>query len=79
MDKFLYLQLINFLQIKISSKPVRKESKDIDSSAKELLEPKEENVEQKPFATQQEIESKKLPPEEILSLPMFKVRETWIS
>ncbi|XP_039128051.1 U11/U12 small nuclear ribonucleoprotein 65 kDa protein [Dioscorea cayenensis subsp. rotundata] len=60
------------LQIKISSKTNQKESKDIDSSAKELLEPKEENADQKPYATQQEIKSKKLPPEEILSLPMFK-------
>ncbi|KAJ0979140.1 hypothetical protein J5N97_014614 [Dioscorea zingiberensis] len=60
------------LQIKISSKPNQKESKDTDTSAKELLEPVEKNVEQKPYVTPQEIESKKLPPEEILSLPMFK-------
>lgn len=46
---------------------------DDDSTMEEVSEPPKEGLELKPYATPQEIESGRLPPEEILSLPMFKV------
>uniref|UniRef100_A0A7C9DQG7 RRM domain-containing protein n=2 Tax=Opuntia streptacantha TaxID=393608 RepID=A0A7C9DQG7_OPUST len=59
------------LQIKIAPKKVQHEAID-DSTVREVPE-KEEVVEHvKPYATVEHIESQKLPPEEILSLPMFK-------
>lgn len=60
------------LQIKIAPKPTQKENTNDDSKTKELIEPVEEHLEEKPYAMPQEIESGKLPLEEILSLPMFK-------
>ncbi|OAY76189.1 U11/U12 small nuclear ribonucleoprotein 65 kDa protein [Ananas comosus] len=59
------------LQIKIGSKPMQKEIAEHENNTKELAR-EEEHLQQKHFATPQEIESGKLPPEEILSLPMFK-------
>ncbi|GAV86168.1 RRM_1 domain-containing protein [Cephalotus follicularis] len=60
------------LQIKFTPKRTQNEHKD-DSIPTEVEEPdKEEGSDQKPFATPEELVSGKLPPEEILSLPMFK-------
>lgn len=59
-------------QIKIAPKVIQNEEKD-DTIAKELEEPNKEGSDIKPFATPEELEMGKLPPEEILSLPMFKV------
>lgn len=53
---------------------MQKEIAESENSTKELAR-EEERLQQKYFATPQEIESGKLPPEEILSLPMFKVSE----
>lgn len=44
-----------------------------DSTANDIEEPDQEKLEKKQFATQEELERGRLPPEEILSLPMFKV------
>lgn len=60
------------LQIKIAPKVIQNEQKD-DSTTKELEDPDKETSDIKPYATPEELESGKLPPEEILSLPMFKV------
>lgn len=46
---------------------------DDDTTMEEVGEPAKEDLELKPYATPQEIEGGRLPPEEILSLPMFKV------
>ena len=47
-----------------------------DSQHEEILEePVEEVSDSKLFATPDELEKGKLPPEELLSLPMFKVTE----
>ena len=51
---------------------IQNEQKD-DSTEKELEDPDREGSDIKPYATPEELESGKLPPEEILSLPMFKV------
>ncbi|KAK0598958.1 hypothetical protein LWI29_001080 [Acer saccharum] len=71
------------LQFKIAPKVIQNEQKD-DSIAKETEEPDNEGLDTqelesnkedsniKPFATPEEVERGKLPPEEILSLPMFK-------
>ncbi|GKV07531.1 hypothetical protein SLEP1_g19291 [Rubroshorea leprosula] len=60
------------LQIKIAPKMVQSEKRD-DSQHQEILEePVEEVSDSKHFATPEELEKGKLPPEEILSLPMFK-------
>ncbi|KAJ0080415.1 hypothetical protein Patl1_23000 [Pistacia atlantica] len=59
------------LQIKIAPKVIHNEHKD-DSVTKELEEHNEEDSDGKPFATPEELEKGKLPPEELLSLPMFK-------
>ena len=49
---------------------IQNEQKD-DST--EIEDPNREGSDIKPYATPEELESGKLPPEEILSLPMFKV------
>ncbi|XP_035550485.1 U11/U12 small nuclear ribonucleoprotein 65 kDa protein isoform X8 [Juglans regia] len=59
------------LQIKIAPKVIQNEHRD-DTTSKELEEPDKEGLDIKPYATSEELESGKLPPEEILSLPMFK-------
>ncbi|KAJ4721213.1 U11/U12 small nuclear ribonucleoprotein 65 kDa protein-like [Melia azedarach] len=59
------------LQIKFAPKVIQKEDKE-DNIAKELEETSKEGSDIKPFATPEELERGKLPPEEILSLPMFK-------
>lgn len=67
--------LFNFLgllQIAITQKVVNNEHKD-DSTTKEEELPETESSVINPFATPEELERGKLPPEEILSLPMFKV------
>ncbi|KAI3989519.1 hypothetical protein MKX01_035281 [Papaver californicum] len=57
------------LQIKIASKPVQN---DDDDSMAELAEPSKEDLDFKQYATPEDLKTGKLPPEEILSLPMFK-------
>jgi hypothetical protein len=60
------------VQIKITPRPASKELADQRTIDKELAS-RDEQLEQKHFATPEEIEKEKLPTEEILSLPMFKV------
>lgn len=62
------------LQIKIAPKKVQREGDDINTvKAPEEVAAEEEMVaDARSFATVEQIESQKLPPEEILSLPMFK-------
>ncbi|KAF3322574.1 U11/U12 small nuclear ribonucleoprotein [Carex littledalei] len=64
------------LQIKIVSKPVRQgtgeESRDANEKEESTDMKEKEMTAEKQFATAQEIENGKMPPEEILSLPMFK-------
>ncbi|KAL6006482.1 hypothetical protein ACLOJK_037436 [Asimina triloba] len=60
------------LQIKIIPKSVQNEEMDDGCSVKEPSNLTNEGLEPKPFVTPEEIERGKLPPEEILSLPMFK-------
>ncbi|RWR97664.1 RNA recognition motif domain-containing protein [Cinnamomum micranthum f. kanehirae] len=60
------------LQIKIAPKPMQSEVVDDDTTMEEVGEPAKEDLELKPYATPQEIEGG-MPPEEILSLPMFKL------
>lgn len=62
------------MKIKIAPKAIQNEQKD-DAITEELMEPEKEILDPKKFLTPEELESGKLPPEEILSLPMFKV---WI-
>ncbi|CAK7341345.1 unnamed protein product [Dovyalis caffra] len=59
------------LQIKIVPKVIQNEHKD-DSIMTKSEEPDTESSDQKHYATAEEIESKRLAPEEILSLPKFK-------
>lgn len=59
------------LQIRIAQKQNQPELRDNDS-ARELQEPIPETSAREPFATIEELNSGKLPPEEILSLPKFK-------
>lgn len=81
MDLLIYNSLVRFFtfQIKIASKPVRQGTVEESRNANEKegsTDMKEmEMIAEKQFATAQEIESGKMPPEEILSLPMFKVRD----
>ena len=63
---------IVLLQIKIAPKVTQNEHKD-DNIAIESEDPDKEGLDQRPYATAEEIESKRLVPEEILSLPKFKV------
>ncbi|CAL4930781.1 unnamed protein product [Urochloa decumbens] len=62
------------LQIKIAPKATQKELPvpSVPSTTDKELDSANEKVEEKHFVTPQEIEKDKLPPEEILSLPMFK-------
>ncbi|KAF6147747.1 hypothetical protein GIB67_006720 [Kingdonia uniflora] len=60
------------LQIKFATRVIQDEPKDDDESMKDSVDSTKEGLELRPFATLEEIESGKLPPEEILSLPMFK-------
>lgn len=59
------------LQIKIAPKIAQKEPP-VQSTADKEMDSTNEQLEEKHFVTPQEIEKDKLPPEEILSLPMFK-------
>ncbi|KAI3446348.1 hypothetical protein Pfo_003013 [Paulownia fortunei] len=59
------------LQIRIAPKQIQPEVKD-DDAAKESQEPKLKTSDHEPYATLEELNSGKLPPEEILSLPRFK-------
>ncbi|KAI5427818.1 hypothetical protein KIW84_033010, partial [Lathyrus oleraceus] len=59
------------LKIKIAPKATLNEHKDNDTSP-ELQEPEKETLDPNKFLTPEELERGKLPPEEILSLPMFK-------
>ncbi|XP_058737696.1 U11/U12 small nuclear ribonucleoprotein 65 kDa protein [Vicia villosa] len=59
------------LKIKIAPKATLNEHKDNDTSP-ELQEPEKETLDPNKFLTPDELERGKLPPEEILSLPMFK-------
>ncbi|CAN1813837.1 U11/U12 small nuclear ribonucleoprotein 65 kDa protein [Linum perenne] len=59
------------LQIKIVPKEVQKENKDSGIEA-ESVEPELQTPSDKAFATPEDIQSNKLAPEEILSLPKFK-------
>ncbi|PIN14775.1 Spliceosomal protein snRNP-U1A/U2B [Handroanthus impetiginosus] len=59
------------LQIKIAPKHLQTELKD-DDAAEESHEPTIEASDHEPYATLEEVNSRKLPPEEILSLPRFK-------
>ncbi|XP_071710800.1 U11/U12 small nuclear ribonucleoprotein 65 kDa protein [Rutidosis leptorrhynchoides] len=59
------------LQIKIAPKRTQTEPVD-DGTTEEIEEVEDENINTKPFATVEDLEHGKLPPEEILSLPMFK-------
>ncbi|KAF0921566.1 hypothetical protein E2562_009767 [Oryza meyeriana var. granulata] len=59
------------LQINIAPKATQKELTVQSCTDKELV-PTDERLEGKHFVTPQDIEKEKLPPEEILSLPMFK-------
>lgn len=61
------------LQIKVTPKQVQNEEKGDASALSLTLEEKEND--HKPFTTLEELKSGRLPPEEILSLPMFKVLE----
>ncbi|CAN6320141.1 unnamed protein product [Urochloa humidicola] len=59
------------LQIKIAPKATQKQLP-VQSTTDKELDSANEQLEEKHFVTPQEIEKDKLPPEEILSLPMFK-------
>lgn len=59
-------------QIKIAPKKMKAEQKDdVEARNEDMLEKEKLNVES--FATAEELERGKLPMEEILSLPQFKV------
>lgn len=62
------------MQIKFAPKAAQNELADQSTTEKELAS-RDGQLEEKHFLTPQEIEKEKLPPEEILSLPMFKVHE----
>lgn len=72
MFKQFLIYFLALLQIKIAPKVVNNEHKD-DSITKDSEHPKNESSDINSFATPEELERGKLPPEEILSLPMFKV------
>ncbi|KAL2490572.1 U11/U12 small nuclear ribonucleoprotein 65 kDa protein [Abeliophyllum distichum] len=59
------------LQIRIAPKQVQTESRDAGAT-RESPEPDKEMCDYKPYATLEELNLGKLPPEELLSLPMFK-------
>lgn len=58
------------IQIKVAPKQVQNEEKGDESAPSLAVEEKEND--HKPFTTLEELKSGRLPPEEILSLPMFK-------
>lgn len=60
------------MQIKITPKVAQNEHKEEDEDDHPVEEPYKEDSEFKSFATPEELERGRLPPEEILSLPMFK-------
>ncbi|KAL3506680.1 hypothetical protein ACH5RR_032062 [Cinchona calisaya] len=60
------------LQIKITPKQIQNDRVGDAAGEEELLKPDKEDLEHTPYATLEELKSGKLPPEEILSLPMFK-------
>lgn len=60
------------LQIKIAPKAKVDEHKN-DDTRQDLQEPEKDSPDPYRFLTPEELERGKLPPEEILSLPMFKV------
>lgn len=61
------------MQIKITQKVVQEEHKeDIELEGPAEEEPREEASTLKPFASLEELENGRLPPQDILSLPMFK-------
>lgn len=60
------------LQIKIAPKATLNQHKD-DDTRQELQEPEKDTQDPNKFLTPDELQKGKLPPEEILSLPMFKV------
>ena len=67
-----------WLQIKIVPKQIQSEKTEAEVD-KELTKLDIDNLNLKPYATPEELERGKLPPEEILSLPMFKVKQTcWV-
>ena len=71
------LQVLRFffldvLQIKIAPKQIQNEQVG-DAAQEESLKPDKEALHHEPYATVEELKRGKLPPEEILSLPMFKV------
>ncbi|XP_066351382.1 U11/U12 small nuclear ribonucleoprotein 65 kDa protein-like [Miscanthus floridulus] len=59
------------LQIKIAAKPIQKEPP-VQSMTENEPDSTHEQLQEKHFVTPQEMSREKLPPEEILSLPMFK-------
>lgn len=69
---FNLLHLSFWLQIKIAPKQTQTEQV-VDGTGEDIEEADNENLSTNPFATVEELERGKLPPEEILSLPMFKV------
>ncbi|KAJ4915041.1 U11/U12 small nuclear ribonucleoprotein 65 kDa protein [Raphanus sativus] len=62
------------LQIKITQKVTQEEQhkEDIELEGPAEEEPREEDLNLKPFASLEELEKGRLPPQDILSLPMFK-------
>ncbi|CAA6668052.1 unnamed protein product [Spirodela intermedia] len=60
------------LQFKIAPKTIRNENRGGDDTLLVTPEPEEQHLEPKSYAAAEEIERGKLPPEELLSLPMFK-------
>jgi len=66
------LFLLIILQINIAPKVTLNEHKD-NTTGIELQEPEKDTLDPNKFLTPDELERGKLPPEEILSLPKFKV------
>ncbi|OAP12414.1 hypothetical protein AXX17_AT1G09100 [Arabidopsis thaliana] len=60
------------MQIKITSKVTQDEYKEESENEDPADEPKEKDSNLKPFASLEELEKGRLPPQDILSLPMFK-------
>lgn len=69
--KFYFLFV--FIQIKFANKAAQKEHNDVGVSG-ETEDPNTESLDIKPYATPEEIQNGKLGPEELLSLPVFKVQ-----
>ncbi|XP_010528771.1 PREDICTED: U11/U12 small nuclear ribonucleoprotein 65 kDa protein [Tarenaya hassleriana] len=60
------------MQIKITPKVAQSEHKEDNEDESPVEEPNKEDLECKSFAAPEDLEKGRLPPEEILSLPMFK-------